>query len=466
MAEIEKKQSAVTAADSVKAHAKSDVDAAQYAQHHTLGTNHNQASAGDHVHDGYTSRKIGLVPTGGTVGQVLAKNSSTDWDTGWVTGGGGSGVGDPGANGLMVRTALNTTVAVALANGSTKVSITNPDGTTGNPTIDVVPANFTGIPESGVTNLVTDLAAKAPVARLINTTAPLTGGGDLSADRTHAIAANGITNALAAQMAANTIKGNNTGALANAADLTTTQIKAMLAIAESDVTNLVTDLAAKATDSLVVHLAGTESITGTKTFTVPPTLATATASIAAANIPSGVAKTTPAAGDLYATAAGLFFSAGAASNARRIPGKVFQRCTANTAAATTGTYVIPTGMAATPVISGRTYRFKLVLFYTVAAATYGLQSRLSYPTLTAGSFAVQTFTNATVVARAGSTAAMGVSPSVVTATAAAVTTQLEQWIEGFIIPSANGNFTYDFTPSASGTANALAGSFLELTEVA
>ncbi len=43
------------------------------------------------------------------------------------------------------------------------------------------------IAESQVTNLTTDLAAKAPTARLISTTAPLTGGGDLSADRTLAI---------------------------------------------------------------------------------------------------------------------------------------------------------------------------------------------------------------------------------------------------------------------------------------
>jgi hypothetical protein len=58
MAEIEKKQNPITAAESQKAHAKSDVDSAIYAQHHTLGSSHNQASPGDHVHDGGISRKI------------------------------------------------------------------------------------------------------------------------------------------------------------------------------------------------------------------------------------------------------------------------------------------------------------------------------------------------------------------------------------------------------------------------
>jgi hypothetical protein len=46
---------------------------------------------------------------------------------------------------------------------------------------------FGSIPESSVTGLVADLAAKVPTSRLINTTAPITGGGDLSADRTIAL---------------------------------------------------------------------------------------------------------------------------------------------------------------------------------------------------------------------------------------------------------------------------------------
>lgn len=40
-------------------HSRSDVDSKSTAQHHTLGNGHNQASAGDHNHDGKSTRKIG-----------------------------------------------------------------------------------------------------------------------------------------------------------------------------------------------------------------------------------------------------------------------------------------------------------------------------------------------------------------------------------------------------------------------
>lgn len=69
-----------------------------------------------------------------------------------------------------------------------------------------------------------------PASRQINTTAPLTGGGNLSADRTLSILANGITNLFLAQMPTLTLKGNNTAGIANAADLTAAQAKTLLAI--------------------------------------------------------------------------------------------------------------------------------------------------------------------------------------------------------------------------------------------
>lgn len=42
-----------------KAHNNSDVDSGVTSQHHTLGIQHNQASPGDHKHDGKSSKKIG-----------------------------------------------------------------------------------------------------------------------------------------------------------------------------------------------------------------------------------------------------------------------------------------------------------------------------------------------------------------------------------------------------------------------
>ncbi len=40
-------------------HAGSDVDSSTFSQHHTLGVKHNQATYGDHSHDGKSSRLVG-----------------------------------------------------------------------------------------------------------------------------------------------------------------------------------------------------------------------------------------------------------------------------------------------------------------------------------------------------------------------------------------------------------------------
>ena len=55
-----------------KFHARSDVDSSAFAQHHTLGVKHDQASPGDHTHNGEGSRFImeGVTITGSKGGNA------------------------------------------------------------------------------------------------------------------------------------------------------------------------------------------------------------------------------------------------------------------------------------------------------------------------------------------------------------------------------------------------------------
>jgi len=59
-------------------HSNSDVDSSSTAQHHTIGIKHDQASAGDHIHDGKGTRKLGtnqgLTLTGAKGGNVALTN--------------------------------------------------------------------------------------------------------------------------------------------------------------------------------------------------------------------------------------------------------------------------------------------------------------------------------------------------------------------------------------------------------
>lgn len=55
----ERRDNVPTARQVGEFHTKADTDASTSSQHHTLGISHNQASPGDHSHDGQTSRLIG-----------------------------------------------------------------------------------------------------------------------------------------------------------------------------------------------------------------------------------------------------------------------------------------------------------------------------------------------------------------------------------------------------------------------
>lgn len=145
------------------------------------------------------------------------------------------------------RNGSGTSLTTIIKRVKVEVFATGPLGALGN------------IPESQVTNLVTDLGNKVDTSRTITAGNGLTGGGNLSANRTLTVLAEDSTITVGAAG----IKVN--------------------AITESQVTNLVTDLSAKAADAAVVHNSGNESVGGVKTFTSSPIVPDPTNNTDAAN---------------------------------------------------------------------------------------------------------------------------------------------------------------------------------------
>jgi len=94
-------------------------------------------SAGTAISVTHGANSISIANTGVT-SIVAGTNISISGGTGDVTiNATGGGINDPGSNGILVRTALNTTSAVTITGTSNQITLTNGDGTGGNPTIEI-----------------------------------------------------------------------------------------------------------------------------------------------------------------------------------------------------------------------------------------------------------------------------------------------------------------------------------------
>jgi hypothetical protein len=231
------------------------------------------------------------------------------------------------------------------------------------------------------TTITNNTSVVANTAKVTNATHT----GEVTGATVLTIATNIVNNAKLAQMGASTFKANNTGVLANAVDITVTQAKTLLAITnadvsglgtlstqngtftaipESNVVNLISDLAGKQTTLVSgtnLRTVNGNTLLGSTDITVQPTLVSAT------NIKTINGLSVLGSGDLVVTGAG--------GMTRVISTVTAGNITAGSTVNTDYVYYVTDGSSVTlPTAIGNTNRYTII---RIGASTVSIPTTLS-----------------------------------------------------------------------------------------